>query len=215
MPSLGADPRREPKHPLARTMRPVGSGDASRSDERALARTIMFEKILQAVLGLVLLAILWQLVALRKDLTRQGNEFVSFRTQLAELQRTARAGAWGGKSPLPGGTPTGITGARATPPGRAPASSGILPAVEDFGELPGASDEARWKEQQEALDHLRTQLQELLNDVDTIGADVETIGTTVLGLQTGAQSIAADVTTLGQEVARISTAVERIAGENR
>jgi chromosome segregation ATPase len=175
----------------------------------------MSEKLLKAILALVLIAVLWQIVAMRRDLATEKSDIASLNAQIDSLRRAAQADAWSGKTPPPTGTSAKASEARATLRRVEQESSARQPNAKDAGEPARALDEARWKDQQQAISQLGTQLQAILHDVETIGAAVEALGTAVVELRTGAQTIATDVTTVGREVARLNSALERLAGENR
>jgi predicted RNase H-like nuclease (RuvC/YqgF family) len=172
----------------------------------------MSEKVLKAVLALVLVVVLWQIVAMRRDLSAERSAVAALTTRIDELQRDLQPDPLSTKLP-----PLTVT----PPPSRAalrrieqesrerprPAAGPAEPAAEP--------DEARWKAQQEAMSQLQTQVQTLLHDVETIGTAVEALGTSVVELRTGAQSIASDVSALGQEITRLNSALERLASESR
>jgi hypothetical protein len=175
----------------------------------------MFEKVLQVIFGLVLVIILWQLVVVHKATTGVSDENAYLRGQIDDLRREMRAGAWPHKATPPGPTRTPVGR-----PGQALDETDYPfdadPLVEGTVTTPAtSSDEAKAKEQQEALDHIHSQIQDLLDSVDAIEADLETIDAAMLEFRTGAQTTTTDLATLVQEVARLSAAVERLTGENR
>jgi hypothetical protein len=175
----------------------------------------MSEKVLKAVLGLVLIGILWQLVAIGRSLANQRADIVSLRREIDGLRQTAQANMGNGRMPLPVRRPARTLKARTAP--QRPEQETLLEqtAAPDSNESADASDQTRWEEQQQAMDQLRSQLLILLGEVETIGENVDAIGAAVLELQNGAQIIESDVSAVGREVARLSTAVERMAGERR
>lgn len=170
----------------------------------------MFEKALQVVFGLVLVIILWQLVVVQRAATRVSDENAYLRAQVEDLRRAVRGDTWANNNTR--------RGAARTPLGR-PGQT-IDPADETFTDLPpvetsmttpaAASDDTKAKEQEEALDRVRSEIQDLLNDVDAIEADMEAIETVMVSYQTDAQANATELAALTQEVARLSAAVERL-----
>lgn len=171
----------------------------------------MSEKVLKAVLALVLVVVLWQIVAMRRELSAERSAVAALTTRIDELQRDLQ----------PDPLSTKLPPLTVTPP---PPRAALRRIEQDTRERPPAAgpaepgpdqDEARWKTQQEAMTQLQTQVQALLHDVETIGTAVEALGTSVVELRTGAQSIASDVSALGQEIARLNSALERLASESR
>ena len=177
-------------------------------------RTNAFDKLLQAILGLMLVVILWQLVAVRREVANVNADNATLRSQLEELRRGARTGGPGGTTRVPRAALSGGADIQ-TASGHSGAASTGTPTAADLDESADTSEEAKWKEQQDAMDRLRTQIQDLLNDMDAIDADLEAIGTAVIELRTNDQTTASELTALTQEVTRLNTAVERLTNANR